>query len=644
MPVQQAPMMNQAIAPDLYAQQLQLQRQQQMADLLRQQSVTPIETGQMVTGAGPSRAIPVTGIQALAKILQAGISRYKQGDIDTQNSDLAKQYQGRMADMLRQMMPGSQVGTPPVNQSTSGGAPSIDGSMTQQESIPQRAQAAPFVPQDPSTITLNDTPQASTPVPQQAPQAPSQQMPVQGQRPDINRAAMAAMLMGDHDLAGKLIQQSWSAYGPTDATKMANAAGVDPRMANAGALAKSNYIAPLNARPGSIIRDPLNPNRVVAFNPHIPEGGMPQFDANGNVTSISNLPGAAGVTQGMAQAQAAGKNAVEPMTGVDASGQPIFTNKLAAAIGGQAPQQTGGAIPQMGMPQTSMPLPTAGNQQSFQIPPQVQAARDTDRLAVLQAELQKPTNSPSDNAAIQNEIARVQGQQAPQAPTNGAIRPSAAPGFNESQVALANAGADRYNKVIALASDSPTRVNVYDNILKLSGSGVQTGPGQDWMNRIKGLVANTPLLGSLAGKWKDDVTGAQELNKFMYQNAQRNWQAAGGTGTDAQLDAFSNASPNDKMFPQALQAMAQWGKASELGLQAKANANQNWKQQNGGNVANQDQFEQSWRNNFDPMLFQLKTMPPDQAAQMVNGLHRSNPDAYAGLMQKAQNIKAMGGF
>jgi len=95
------------------------------------------------------------------------------------------------------------------------------------------------------------------------------------------------------------------------------------------------------------------------------------------------------------------------------------------------------------------------------------------------------------------------------------------------------------------------------------------------------------------------------------------------------------------MFPQALQAMAQWGKAGELALQAKTNAAQNFKDANGGNVANLDQFERQWRNNFDPRVFQLNVMTPDEQKAFVGNL--SPADAQA-LLAKRAAIRQMGGF
>jgi hypothetical protein len=96
---------------------------------------------------------------------------------------------------------------------------------------------------------------------------------------------------------------------PTDISKMGYQGGMTPdqiQAANAAGVAKANYIAPVNARPGAILRDPIT-MQPMAFNPNIPAGGTPMFDASGNVVGISSIPGAAGVARDMSAAQAGGK-------------------------------------------------------------------------------------------------------------------------------------------------------------------------------------------------------------------------------------------------------------------------------------------------------------------------------------------------
>lgn len=133
----------------------------------------------------------------------------------------------------------------------------------------------------------------------------------------------------DHD-------PSLAALMPTDITKMGVQGGMSPdqiQAANASGVAKANYIAPVNARPGAILRNPLT-MQPMAYNPTIPTGGTPMFDASGNVVGINSIPGAAGVTQQMSAAKTAGEGSQLPYAGVDAQGNPLpVTNRTSAATG-----------------------------------------------------------------------------------------------------------------------------------------------------------------------------------------------------------------------------------------------------------------------------------------------------------------------
>ncbi|MEX3667995.1 hypothetical protein AB3X82_07305 [Paraburkholderia phenoliruptrix] len=120
-----------------------------------------------------------------------------------------------------------------------------------------------------------------------------------------------ARIQGGGDLMRIAVEHdpTLAAQMPTDITKMGVQGGMTPEQiqaANASGVAKVNYIAPVNARPGAILRDPLT-MQPMAFNPNIPAGGTPVFDASGNVVGINSIPGAAAVSRDMAAAQAGGK-------------------------------------------------------------------------------------------------------------------------------------------------------------------------------------------------------------------------------------------------------------------------------------------------------------------------------------------------
>lgn len=249
---------------------------------------------------------------------------------------------------------------------------------------------------------------------------------------------------------------------------------------------------------------------------------------------------------------------------------------------------------------------------------------------------------PDGNPILTNKTQASTGFDASGKPIAGALKP----GQPEFSGQLGTAAGKRVNDLRQTASDSPARVNVLDNLINLSKSGLQTGPNADWNNRVKGLIADLPGINQTdaAKNWQGSVSNYQEFTKFAMQNAQRAWQAAGGTGTDTQLEVQIAANVNNHLFPQAVQQIAQWNKAGELALQGKAAAQDNWLQAHGENPQSQAQFENVWRTSIDPLLYQLKTMPPAQAQSMVNDMRQNNPTRYTSLISKMNTLKQIGGL
>lgn len=418
-------------------------------------------------------------------------------------------------------------------------------------------------------------------------QSPSS-LGIQQSNQNRNNYNLANLLRGQviSQLGGEPAASSyWRQFDPTDATKMAMASGQDIGNANLEALQKANYIAPINARAGSTL---LNPRTgMPAFTaPHVPEGYMPQWGEKGQLLGLSEIPGSSEAITGAARAQAAGKAAVTPISGYDEqSGKPKFTNALEAATGGGGTTREGGAG-------------GAGGGQGKTI-----------------------------------NVGRFGGYTAPSG--TGRVSPGLSPGIEKAAENQAVQNAKRSGALIDAASESPTRINVLDNIINLSKSGIDTGPTSQFTNQMKGYVASIPGFGA----WKDDVTGYQEIKKFLKQNSIRAWQSAGGSGTDAQLAAAEAANPNDKMFPRAIQVMANFAKAGELALQAKASAQDQWLAQNTNNPAAQNQFESVWRKNYDPRIFQMKLMDPKELQSFVSKLSQSDKNK---LMDKYKTSKMNG--
>lgn len=133
-----------------------------------------------------------------------------------------------------------------------------------------------------------------------------------------------------------------AAVAPTDATRGALQAGIDPRLANYAALAKNSSIA---MRPGGGVANMLTGG--IQTMPAAAEPGFQnvQDPASGRWYAVPVQGGLAAVQQSGA-AEAAGPAMYKPQTGFDAQGRPVYTTAYNIATGGGTPGA--GAAPSAG--------------------------------------------------------------------------------------------------------------------------------------------------------------------------------------------------------------------------------------------------------------------------------------------------------
>src|SRR6185437_601076 len=134
------------------------------------------------------------------------------------------------------------------------------------------------------------------------------------------------------DAYGKMLEAQTA---PTAATLAARQGGFDPMAANQAQFRKDTYVAPLTGT--GIMRNPFNPSQPVAFNPEVPTGATPMFDASGNVVAEKSIPGAQGVMQGNAAATAAGGAQFKPVQVYDPTTHSMVYSNEAAVTNPTAP-------------------------------------------------------------------------------------------------------------------------------------------------------------------------------------------------------------------------------------------------------------------------------------------------------------------
>lgn len=276
--------------PDLIIQQQQLQRKQALIDALRAQSLEQIDGGRG----------RISWTQGLAKLANAWVASSMQKKNDKAAAGI---YQGMGA--RQNAMFGIGANGPGATQ------------MQPQQAMPQQPQPMPAPPTQ--TITPVDPDVAlnapmATPQPQQAPQQQAPQQPPMQPQQGYPMSLSGNSQQDAFDYASnpeeytKAMITSHAPVAPAQMMRQAQAALARGDMAGAqailGQLSKDQYIAPINGRPGSTIRDPRDPSRILGYDAPTVEGAFPTYGPNGMPTGYQSAPGAQQAMAGMAGAKA----------------------------------------------------------------------------------------------------------------------------------------------------------------------------------------------------------------------------------------------------------------------------------------------------------------------------------------------------
>ncbi|KVP90701.1 hypothetical protein WJ95_09345 [Burkholderia ubonensis] len=480
----------------------------------------------------------------------------------------------------------------------------------------------------------------------------------------------------------KIAAQADPSLSPTDITKMGVQGGMSPadiQAANAAGVAKANYIAPVNARPGSILRNPLT-MQPMAFNPNIPAGGTPVFDASGNVIGINTIPGAAGVTAEMAAAKAGGEGSMLPFSGVDAAGNPLpVTNRTAAAtqngVPGFSPFQnavrqveSGGnpmAInPASGAAGSMQTMPATSANPGFGVRPaannspaelqrvgadyasamQQKYGNDTDAAVAYNwgpqnadrwiaagrpwKMLPKETQGfvGQVHAQMQNFAGNTSGAQGQGGGAIYAAPPMGAPTFAQGQVKQMQ---DRWGALRDQNASAQTVISQLQNIAQLAPQAI-TGAEADRRAYANGLLSLVGVPGA-----QDAKTATDLLDKYSNQIIAKLGQ--GGLGTDAARSIVSAGNPNMHMTVPAIQEAVRNLSGQYQMVQAKASVLQQFA--NGNDPAGYTRAETAFDKNADPRIWEWRSIQdPAQRQQFAAKVLKQDPK----FGQKIQTLEQLG--
>jgi hypothetical protein len=267
------------ILPQFQGDAYTLQNKQALAQALMQQSFQPQNT--QAVGSGQYTVVPkYSPLGGMAQLGQALMAARMQNDVSQGYNQLGQNQWAAL------------TGSP----ASSGVGGASDGS-SGSGSTPQALAGA-----------LGGSGSSAQPAPQQqggllSPGGPLNPngVPVQG---------LATAWMSGPEGQREVIKQAMAGYAPTAATLAARQGGFDPAQANQRQFQKDSYVAPITGT--GIMRNPFT-QQPVAFNPEIPAGAQPLFDASGNVAKVQPIQGAQGVMQGNAAASAAGGAQFKPV-------------------------------------------------------------------------------------------------------------------------------------------------------------------------------------------------------------------------------------------------------------------------------------------------------------------------------------------
>jgi hypothetical protein len=640
----QSLMMNPMLAtlsPDDQQSLLQLQQRQAIGQALLQQGLQPIDTSNRQVGGMGYRISPLEGLAKMAQMYTG--------------NKISMDSMGKQAQLMGQMY-GNAFGTNQPQQAPQQAA--VDaGGMTGDQSG-QGVISSPV----PSGAQLGA---AMGGGPQAAPQVamPNGALTLPGKTPQ--QSMMLFSMLGPEGYARLLSQ--WGA--PTDATRMAMAAGADPRAANENALYKANYIAPITGT--GAFRDPRT-MQPVAFNPDIPAGTTPLYDASGNVAKVQPIDGAQAAMQGNAAATAAGGAQFKPVQVYNpATHQMEYSNEVAvtnpAAPAPLRNNNPGALMPggklanypdmQSGIAAMDQNLASYANKGvntlsdviSKWAPPnenntQAYIKDVSQRLGIppnQKVDLTNPAQRLAISSAImlhENGSASVfSGGAARGAPTAQTGAPAAAPPLGAQSGAEANSrnmSDELSKKWTDLNTQNQQAQGVISNLqnIKTLAAKAAVGPQSDRLNYVNGLL-------SLAGSEKatDAVTANDLLNKYSNQITAR--LSAGGMGTDAARTILQSAYPNAHMTPQAINEAADNLQGASQMVQAKTRLLAPLR--NAGDATSYTNTETKFDQNADPRIFQYANIhDPVQRQAFARQLMQQDPK----IVDKIKVLQGLGAF
>ncbi len=171
------------------------------------------------------------------------------------------------------------------------------------------------------------------------------------------------------------------------------------------------------------------------------------------------------------------------------------------------------------------------------------------------------------------------------------------------------------NALQARADHVPTTKSILGNLeAELNSPGFETGPGTKSVAELAKFM-NTQFGTNIR---TEGLAGREQFNKLAGMLAQSQFQALGGTGTDAKLDSATLTSPNSELTKMGNRGIIALLKGNEDAIAAKNQAWQRFALQNG--PQSYGQFSAQFNKAYDPRVFQSQYLSGEDKQKMLKGM------------------------
>ncbi len=201
------------------------------------------------------------------------------------------------------------------------------------------------------------------------------------------------------------------------------------------------------------------------------------------------------------------------------------------------------------------------------------------------------------------------------APGGGGVAAGPPMGAEAAANTASTFAAGQGNSLQGRADQVPTSKAILGNLeAELDTPGFTTGPGTETTAKLAKFVNSQTGANFRA----EGLSAREQFNKLSAMLAQSQFQALGGTGTDAKLDATTLTSPNSDLSKMGNKGIIALLKGNEDAIAAKNQAWQAFQQQNG--PQSYGKFSTEFNKAYDPRVFQAQYLDDANKKKMISGL------------------------